>query len=210
MTDQTTTPYPADVEPAATFGAPPQAPTPAPQAAPVNVPAPQAAPPRATVPDLLAELEADARRDLDDVVHVAVPDRPGWVLGLSRFITQHELRGWSKRAELKGKKSRRADGTMAAEVDPVRQGALMLVEKCEGIYRQTEDGHLTLVEDADGDALTLTSDAWLAIRPEHRNDTVGALRAWAGDGGVLAMAAALLDVAGYGDAAAVVEDPTSR
>ena len=40
--------------------------------------------------------------------------------------------------------------------------------------------------------------------------TVGALRAWAGDGGVLAMAAALLDVAGYGDAAAVVEDPTSR
>lgn len=209
--DQTT---PAAVE----FGAPAETVRPDPvEAAPVPTPAqaptPVAAPPAPGAPaddasGLLAMLEADARRDLDTVVKVEVPNRRGWAVGLSTFITQHELTGWEKRAVLKGPKIKTPQGDRP-RVDQVRQSALMLLEKCEGIYRQTADGQWVQVMDGEGDPLTLTSDAWLAIRPELRGDTVAALRAWAGDSGVLAIGASLLDAAGWGEAASVVEDPTN-
>ena len=48
--------------------------------------------------DLLAELEAEARRGLDQVVMIAVPSRPGWALAASTFITQAELKNWQVRS----------------------------------------------------------------------------------------------------------------
>lgn len=155
--------------------------------------------------DLLAELEAEARRGLDQVVMIAVPSRPGWALAASTFITQAELKNWQMRSRRGGSKK----NTKPEDVDAVKNAALMLLEKNEGIYRQQPSGELAQVLDGEGDALTLTSDEFLALFPDHRRDAVAALRAFAGDGAVVSMGATLVERAGWSEQADVIEDPTN-
>lgn len=154
--------------------------------------------------DLLAELEAEARRGLDQVVMIAVPSRPGWALAASTFITQAELKNWQARSRRGGSKK----NNKPEDVDAVKNAALMLLEKNEGIYRQQPSGELAQVLDGEGDALTLTSDEFLALFPDHRRDAVAALRAFAGDGAVVSMGATLVERAGWSEQADVIEDPT--
>lgn len=155
--------------------------------------------------DLLAELEAEARRGLDQVVMIAVPSRPGWALAASTFITQAELKNWQARSRRGGSKK----NNKPEDVDAVKNAALMLLEKNEGIYRQQPSGELAQVMDGEGDALTLTSDEFLGLFPDHRRDAVAALRAFAGDGAVVSMGATLVERAGWSEQADVIEDPTN-
>ena len=155
--------------------------------------------------DLLAELEAEARRGLDQVVKIAVPSRPGWALAVSTFITQNELKNWQMRSRRGGSKK----NGKPEDVDAVKNAALMLLEKCQGIYRQQPSGGVAQVLDTDGDPLTLTSDAFLDLFPDLRRDAVAVLRAFAGDGAVVSMGATLVERAGWSEQADVVEDPTN-
>jgi len=151
---------------------------------------------------LLGLLQQEATEALDDQIKLRVALRPGWVLEFSSTISQQQIRGWEQRSSRgKGK---------ARTVDAVRQSALMLVEQSTGVYHQGEDGTLEQVLDEDGDALTLTSLAWLDVYPDLRRDSVQVLRKFAGDSGVLALGAALINASGWGDAADQVEDPTEN
>lgn len=151
---------------------------------------------------LLAALQAEAATELSSTCLLRVRARPGWVLEFDSGITQSQLKNWENRAG-RGKGQRR-------QVDVLKQSGLMLVEQSVGVHREGQDGALAQVMDPDGDPLTLTSDAWLDLYPGTRGDSLATLRQFAGDAGVLSMAAALVDEAGWGDAADTVEDPTQQ
>lgn len=150
--------------------------------------------------DLLSQLAADARKELDQEARLVVRERPGWVLGFSTLIGQHELQTWERRSTPRKGKNGKAD--------VVRQAGYMLLEKSTAIYRERQDGTLAQVLDEDGDPVTLTSYAFLDLYQDLRRDSLAVLRRFCGDSGVLALGGKLVDLAGWGDTAAEVEDPT--
>jgi hypothetical protein len=142
------------------------------------------APAKAVKNTLLAELEAEAQRDIEQFVIFEVPLRPGWALKFSTLLEIEDVKRYQRAAQ--GKKKRIEDS------DPIIQNGMPLVERNVAILKDGVE-----VEDNDGDPLTLGSHEFLAMMHETR--AVQALLKFVGDGALLSMGGSFFRAAGYGE-----------
>lgn len=139
---------------------------------------------KAVINTELAELEAEARRDIEQFVVFEIPRRPGWALKFSTLLEIDDVKRYQRAAQ--GKKKRIEDS------DPVIQNGMPLVERNVAILHHGKE-----VTDKDGDNVTLASHEFLEMMGETR--AVQALLKFVGDGALLSMGSSLFRAAGYGE-----------
>lgn len=133
---------------------------------------------------LLAELEAEAQRDIEQFVTYEVSRRPGWSLKFSTLLEIDDVKRYQRNAL--GKKKRPEDA------DPIIQNGMPLVERNVAILKDGVE-----VQDGDGDPLTLGSQEFLSMMGEPV--AAQALLKFVGDGALLSMGNSLFREAGYGE-----------
>lgn len=151
--------------------------------------------------DLLGELLEEAAEETQNLVKFPVSIRPHWVLEFDAVITDSELKRYRKNAEI-GKRRRGRDG----EISTVLMYGQLLSEKSVAIYKRGEDGELALVEDSQGDPLTLRSEEFL---DGFGQDVRAAVRKFLGDAGTGSMGGAVLAESGWTEDLTPL-DPTER
>lgn len=141
----------------------------------------------ATGKSLLDELVEDSKKDLDNIIHLPVPQREGYNLRFNAIISRADISRYEKAAKGKSKK--------AENMDTVLASAMPILEKCTGMFKGgTSETHR--IPDTNGKPLKPNSNDFLAAQG-YPKDAIKALQKWMGDAGITTIGAALLEAAGW-------------
>ena len=136
------------------------------------------------------QLLAQAKTVLTNLVYFPAKFRPGFVLEFDAVIDEAEMKRYRKAAQ--GAKKKIEDSDMSVG------NAMILGEKCTGIFQVDADGQRQRIVDNEGDPLLLNSEAFLNAFGPKQNAHV-AVRKFLTDADTNTIGAAVLREAGWGE-----------
>jgi hypothetical protein len=146
---------------------------------------------------LLDDLAREFEAEVVDTIKIVVPSREGWIVEFDNLVSSADLRRYLKHATPKDGRGRPGD---QSRTDPQIMNGMLLLERNVAIYR-VKDGEPIKLIDEDGDAVTLTSTAFLERFGEKgaNTDALRALRRFLSEPGVVSTGSKVSTFAGWGE-----------